>query len=83
MVQIKKDKKKSLKRSIRKDKISLLPARSLKIFALGIVVLFIGYIFMMQGPADSFWSRTLAPLVLIIGYCVIIPIAILFREKKR
>lgn len=53
------------------------------IFGIGLVVLVIGFIFLAQGPWDSFWSRTLAPIVLVIGYCVIIPAAILYSKKRK
>jgi hypothetical protein len=52
------------------------------IFAVGILILFLGYIALAQGPADSFWSLTLAPILLVIGYLVVIPLAILYREPK-
>ena len=52
------------------------------IFLIGILVIILGYIFLAQGPADSFWSLTLAPILLVTSYCIIIPIAIMFRDKK-
>lgn len=52
------------------------------IFLIGILTLVLGYIFLAQGPADSFWSLTLAPILLVLSYCVIIPIAILYRRKS-
>jgi len=51
------------------------------IFGLGIIVLVFGYIFMSIGPVDSFWSLTLAPIVLVIGYVVIIPLSFLYHHK--
>ena len=52
-------------------------------FLIGLVLLVIGYIFMMQGPADSFWSRTLAPVILVVSYCIIFPIAILSKGARK
>lgn len=51
------------------------------IFSIGILVIILGYIFLAQGPANSFWSLTLAPILLVISYCVIIPIAIIYRKR--
>jgi len=51
------------------------------IFLIGILTLVLGYIFLAQGPADSFWSLTVAPILLVLSYCVIIPLAILYRKK--
>jgi hypothetical protein len=53
------------------------------IFVIGILVIILGYIFMAQGPADSFWSLTLAPILLVFSYCIIIPISILYRKKQQ
>jgi len=44
---------------------------------IGLLVIIIGYIALSQG------SITLAPILLVLGYCVIIPIAILLGEKKK
>ncbi|MCP4724908.1 MAG: DUF3098 domain-containing protein [bacterium] len=54
-----------------------------RLFGIGLAVIIVGYIFMNIGPVDSFWSLTLAPVVLVIGYLVIIPMAILYNNKKK
>jgi hypothetical protein len=46
------------------------------IFAAGLLAIILGYITLSQG------SITLAPILLVLGYCVIIPIAILYRGKE-
>ena len=43
------------------------------IFAVGLVAIIAGYIALGQG------SITLAPILLVLGYCAIVPIAILYR----
>lgn len=58
----------------------------------GLVVIVIGYVLMQMGISEnpmtdkSEWtnasSTTIAPLVLTIGYCVILPIAIFWRKKE-
>lgn len=65
------------------------------LFAIGLGVIIIGFIFMATGiteePAlpngkwNNFFAITLAPILLVIGYCIIIPLAILKypREKKE
>jgi hypothetical protein len=47
-----------------------------------VLVLAIGYICLAQPPADGFLSRTLAPILLVLSYCVIFPYAIMARDKK-
>ncbi len=43
----------------------------------GLVVIILGYIILRMG------SITLAPFLLVLGYCVIIPIGILLRRHKK
>lgn len=50
-------------------------------FGIGFVVLVLGYLALSVGPWDSFLSRTLAPIILLVGYLVIFPLAI-FRSAK-
>lgn len=52
------------------------------IFGAGLLALILGYVFLSIGPWDSFWSLTLAPIFLCIGYLVAIPVALLYQEKS-
>ena len=64
-------------------KIESLPFTSsnYQLFALGLVMIILGYVALAQPPADSFMSLTVAPILLVIGYCIIIPAAILYQRK--
>jgi hypothetical protein len=42
----------------------------------------LGYIFLSIPPVNGFMSMTVAPFLLVAGYCVIIPLALLAGEKK-
>ena len=53
------------------------------IFGIGIFLIILGYLALSKGPWNSFWSLTLAPILLVIGYCIVIPVAILYRKKKK
>lgn len=53
------------------------------IIGIGIVDLIIGYIFLAQGPLDGFAPMVIAPILLILGYCVIIPYGILKKPRKE
>jgi hypothetical protein len=46
------------------------------LLALGVVVLAVGYAALSKG------SITLAPVLLVFGYCVLIPVSLLFRGRK-
>ena len=60
-------------------------------FGIALVVIIIGYLCLAYGtdqaPADptqeSFVSITLAPLLLVIGYCILIPIALLIKDRSK
>ena len=53
------------------------------LFAAGLALVIFGYIFMASGEVNSFQSLTLAPIMLFLGYIVVIPIALVFREKDK
>ena len=46
---------------------------------IGLGVITLGYIAMSAGPVEGFLPLVLAPILLVLGYCVIIPIGILSR----
>ncbi len=45
-------------------------------FAISLVVIIIGYILLGMGDI------TAAPILLVLGYCVLIPVAILIKDRK-
>jgi cell division protein FtsW (lipid II flippase) len=51
-------------------------------FLIGLGVMALGYIALAQGPWNDFTSLTLAPLLLVTAYVVLIPLAILKRNKE-
>ena len=61
-----------------KDK-SILPftGKNYVLFAIGLFVIVLGYVTLGYG------SITLAPILLVLGYCVIIPIAIIINGGKK
>ena len=50
------------------------------IFGGGVAVIAVGYGLLSIPPADGFLSLTMAPILLVLGYCVVIPLAILYRD---
>ena len=51
------------------------------LFGIGLACLLIGYALMATGAVNSFQSLTLSPILLFMGYVVIIPLALVYREK--
>ena len=54
-----------------------------QLFGIGLLVIIFGYIIMAMGDPESFQSVKLSPIILIIGYCVFIPAAILVKPKIK
>lgn len=54
---------------------------NLLIIGLGIAILIIGYILMSENSVEGFLPTVVAPILLVLGYCVIIPYGILKKTK--
>lgn len=52
------------------------------ILLIGIATILVGYLVMNAGDAVSPLSVTVAPIILVIGYCVIVPLGIIYRKKR-
>ena len=50
------------------------------LFGVGVFVIIVGYLIMYSGEVGSFQSLVISPLLLLVGYLVIIPMAILFKQ---
>ncbi|MBN2413252.1 hypothetical protein JXQ31_16340 [candidate division KSB1 bacterium] len=73
-----------IKAKVKKQKLLFLDlaAMNYMIFGVAVLTIILGYVSLSKGPADSFWSLTLAPILLVIGYCILVPLAIFWRSKK-
>ena len=49
-------------------------------FGIGALFIAVGYYLLSQGPWDSTASLTVAPIFLVLGYCVFIPVALIRRQ---
>ena len=50
------------------------------LFGVGVFVIIVGYLIMYLGEVNSFQSLIISPLLLLVGYLVIIPMAILIKQ---
>jgi len=79
-------KAKEIRKRSRKSQLKIegLPYSGLNyvLFGLGILFILFGYYALAQPPADNFMSLTVAPILLVVGYCVIIPVAIMYLKKS-
>jgi len=51
-------------------------------FAIGLVSIGLGYLIIANNTVDSSAATKVGPLMLFIGYCVIIPVSIIYKPKK-
>jgi membrane protein implicated in regulation of membrane protease activity len=56
---------------------------NLHIFAGGILLILLGYLALAIGGKADFLSLVAGPLLLLAGYVVVIPLAILYRDKSK
>ena len=83
MAKVSKEKEKLSKRKVKKFEILPLEPINYKIMIAGILIIIAGYIALGTEPWDGFVALTIAPILLLIGYCVVIPIGIIYRAKKE
>ena len=52
------------------------------IIGLGIVLIILGYVFMSENSVDGFLPTVIAPILLVIGYIIVVPVGILYKDKS-
>lgn len=52
------------------------------LFLIGLALVIFGYIFMASGDVNSYQSLILAPIMLFLGYIIVIPVSLIYREKR-
>jgi hypothetical protein len=76
---------KAVKKSVSKrkavDQKLPLGKQNFAIIAVGIAVIVAGYLALAKGPIEGFLPLVLAPILLVLGYCVIIPLGILYKKS--
>ena len=65
----------------KKEFVFPLAKQNFMIIGLGILVLIVGYFLMSANSVDGFMPTVVAPIFLVLGYCVIIPYGILKKTS--
>lgn len=60
-----------------------LTTRNYQILGLAIVCIILGYVALAQEPWDGTLPLVVAPSLLFLGYCVLVPFGILYRNKRE
>ncbi len=53
-----------------------------RLLGLSIALLVVGFILLGQGPVQNHLSWSVAPVLLVGVYCVLVPITILYKKKE-
>jgi len=53
------------------------------ILGVGLLVIILGYLALSGNTVEGFSQLTVAPILLVLGYCVIIPVGIMYRKKEK
>jgi DUF3098 family protein len=53
------------------------------ILGVGLLCIVLGYVALSGNVVEGFRQLTLAPILLLLGYCVIIPVGIMYRKKPK
>lgn len=74
--------KKDQKRRQHKPEQMPLGRENFMILGAGLGVILAGYLAMLTGGVEGFLPLVVSPILLILGYCVIIPLGILYRKRE-
>jgi hypothetical protein len=70
-------------RKTKKIEMLALEAVNYYIILAGVAVILLGYVALSMGPWDGFVPLVVAPILLVVGYVVVLPIGIVYRKKTR
>jgi hypothetical protein len=74
--------KKEQKRRLQKTEQMPLGRENFMILGTGLGVILAGYLAMLTGGVEGFLPLVVSPILLMLGYCVIIPLGILYRKRE-
>ena len=72
---------KDSKRRPFKDDTLPLSKQNFLIVGIGLLVILAGYAAMLEGSVEGFLPLVVAPILLVVGYCVVIPLGILYKKS--
>jgi len=71
--------KERARRAAREDRLPLEPL-NFKIMGAGVVLIILGYLALAEGSVEGSFPLTVAPVLLVLGYCVVLPLGIIYRK---
>jgi len=64
------------------DSVFPLERENFLIIGVGLLTIILGYVALSGNQVEGFSQLTLAPILLVVGYCVIVPFGIMYRKRK-
>ena len=52
------------------------------LFGIGVATIIAGYLILGFSGVDSSYATKVSPLILFLGYCIIIPLSIIYKSKE-
>lgn len=68
---------------MRKDEIFPFERQNYVLIGVGLLSIIAGYIALLEKTVEGFLPLYVAPILLVLGYCVIIPLGILYTRKEK
>lgn len=54
-----------------------------RLLGISLILLIIGFVLLGQGPVSNHLSWSVAPIILVVVYCILIPVAILKKDDSK
>ena len=70
-------------KKVKKDETFPFERENYIILGVGLLLIVAGYVALSGNTIGGFVTLTLAPLLLVIGYCIVVPFGILYRKKEK
>jgi hypothetical protein len=71
--------KERIRKGAKEDRLPLEPL-NFKIMGAGVAIIVLGYLALSEGSVEGFLPLTVAPILLVLGYCVVLPLGIIYRK---
>ncbi len=69
-------------RKLKKEDVFPFGRENYLILLAGLIVIILGYLALSEKTVEGFLPLTAAPILLVLGYCVNIPVGIMYRKKN-
>ncbi len=76
-------KKEIQRRRVAREQSLPLGKDNFRIIGVGLLVILAGYLAMLTGSVEGFLPLVVSPILLVVGYCVIVPAGIIYRKKEK